>query len=257
MLLGGLPQAASLHEVLPSVISSIGHPEFSASLFEAIHAVADAEYITVFVSGGQRKVKLLVAENSGKPGDCEKSAAIYLKRYWNYDPANNACSVNSGDRGIWHLHITANDLPSTAYRSACYHALGLAERFSLIQGRGEKTMRVNLYYRNRPNGAKSSFDQITKYAPLLMAVIWRHYDFAVSFDNTNAVNTFKSRLERVAPALTRRELEVCSLIAAGMTSEGIAIELGIGINTVLTYRKRAYARLEISSQNELMRFLMQ
>lgn len=37
---------------------------------------------------------------------------------------------------------------------------------------------------------------------------------------------------------------------------GIALELGAGINIVLTYRKRAYARLGISSQNELMRILM-
>jgi hypothetical protein len=32
--------------------------------------------------------------------------------------------------------------------------------------------------------------------------------------------------------------------------------LNIGMNTVQTYRKRAYTRLSISSQNELMRLVM-
>ncbi|MES2529897.1 MAG: LuxR C-terminal-related transcriptional regulator [Pseudomonadota bacterium] len=42
----------------------------------------------------------------------------------------------------------------------------------------------------------------------------------------------------------------------GVTSEGIGIDLGISRNTVLTYRKRAYARLNISSQNQLFRLIM-
>lgn len=41
----------------------------------------------------------------------------------------------------------------------------------------------------------------------------------------------------------------------GKGSEAIALALGIGINTVLTYRKRAYARLG-TSHNELMRLVL-
>ena len=42
----------------------------------------------------------------------------------------------------------------------------------------------------------------------------------------------------------------------GMTSEAIGLKLGISVNTVLTYRKRAYGRLRISCQNELMRLVL-
>jgi DNA-binding CsgD family transcriptional regulator len=38
---------------------------------------------------------------------------------------------------------------------------------------------------------------------------------------------------------------------AGLTSAGIALDLRISLNTVLTYRKRAYGRLGVSSQAEL------
>jgi DNA-binding CsgD family transcriptional regulator len=46
-------------------------------------------------------------------------------------------------------------------------------------------------------------------------------------------------------------------MAAGLTSERIALKLGVSLNTVLTYRKRAYFRLRISSQNDLLRLMLQ
>ncbi len=53
----------------------------------------------------------------------------------------------------------------------------------------------------------------------------------------------------VQPAMDQRA--VLARIVCGMTSEGIALDLGIGVNSVLTYRKRAYAKLRIGSQNAL------
>jgi len=70
------------------------------------------------------------------------------------------------------------------------------------------------------------------------------------------LNNSRQRLKTVAPELSPREIEVCIRIMLGVTSEGIGIDLGISRNTVLTYRKRAYARLNISSQNQLFRLLM-
>lgn len=249
----GTFQASSLFEALPSVIASIGHPEFSAKLFDAIRGTVEAAYITVFVSDRQPRARILIAENEGRLGVCRRSANIYVERYWDYDPANK---VSTDDGRIQSLRLMATDIVNAAYRSMCYHSLGLARRFSLIQSRGEETVRVNLYFRCETNLESSGFDQLTECAPVIMAAIWRHYDCATSVDGSNVTNTFRKRLERVAPSLSPRELEVCSLIASGITSGGIAARLGLGVNTVLTYRKRAYARLQISSQNELMRFLM-
>jgi len=51
--------------------------------------------------------------------------------------------------------------------------------------------------------------------------------------------------------LTQREADVCAAIALGYTTLGIGLNLGISVNTVATHRKRAYAKLGISCQNEL------
>ena len=52
--------------------------------------------------------------------------------------------------------------------------------------------------------------------------------------------------------LSRREHQVAELICLGMTTTGISLELGISENTVLTYRKRIYGKIGISSQRELL-----
>ena len=61
----------------------------------------------------------------------------------------------------------------------------------------------------------------------------------------------RATLLKAAGGLTQREAEICASIALGYTTLGISLKLGISINTVATHRKRAYAKLRISSQNEL------
>jgi DNA-binding CsgD family transcriptional regulator len=51
--------------------------------------------------------------------------------------------------------------------------------------------------------------------------------------------------------LSNRETAVCAHIIAGHSTESIALNLGVSPHSIATYRQRAYAKLNISSQNEL------
>ena len=62
-----------------------------------------------------------------------------------------------------------------------------------------------------------------------------------------AMDMFRRRLDALGRGLTARELDVCARTLVGLTAEGIALDLDIQKSSVLTYRKRAYARLGISS----------
>ena len=52
--------------------------------------------------------------------------------------------------------------------------------------------------------------------------------------------------------LPPREVEVCARVLFGLTSAGIAVDLYLCENTVKTYRKRAYHRLAVGSERELI-----
>jgi DNA-binding CsgD family transcriptional regulator len=53
-------------------------------------------------------------------------------------------------------------------------------------------------------------------------------------------------------ALTSREIEVCSRIIYGLSTLGIAVDLCLGEETVRTYRKRAYQRLALGTERQLL-----
>jgi DNA-binding NarL/FixJ family response regulator len=54
--------------------------------------------------------------------------------------------------------------------------------------------------------------------------------------------------------LSRREREVLGLIAAGRRGSQIALDLGVAIKTVDTYRRRTMTKLGLQSQTELVRY---
>jgi DNA-binding CsgD family transcriptional regulator len=58
------------------------------------------------------------------------------------------------------------------------------------------------------------------------------------------------------PALSGREAAVCVGIVTRHSNEAIALHLDLSINSVRTYRRRAYAKLQITSQNELFALIL-
>ena len=92
-------------------------------------------------------------------------------------------------------------------------------------------------------------------ADLLISFVARHIDLVVCRPQiTPALSSLEDIQDCVSQAtdLSRREAEVCSRILYGMSSYGIAVDLGIGKESVMTYRKRAYQRLGIATQRELL-----
>lgn len=59
------------------------------------------------------------------------------------------------------------------------------------------------------------------------------------------------RLGVRAAALSGRERQICARIAGGHSASSIAAELGIAASTVMTLRKRAYAKLGIHDRRDL------
>lgn len=76
-----------------------------------------------------------------------------------------------------------------------------------------------------------------------------------TINHSECVSIFQRKLYLLEVGLTERERKVCALALAGVSIEGSAYELGIKKSSIVTYRKRAYARLGISSLNELFLIL--
>ena len=82
--------------------------------------------------------------------------------------------------------------------------------------------------------------------------IWRHEE--LTGGRLKSDRGRKKMLAHVGdrlPELSKREAQVCSGILCGFSLEAISIEYGFALSTAATFRKRAYAKLGITSQREL------
>jgi DNA-binding CsgD family transcriptional regulator len=71
-----------------------------------------------------------------------------------------------------------------------------------------------------------------------------------------APNPRDSRINEIydsfgASELSNREREVIQYVLRGHSSGSIALNLDVSVTTIKTHRKRAYSKLNISSQSEL------
>lgn len=239
------------------LIASVGSPRFEASFFHIAREATDCEHVTAFVSSDRELARLLFAVNRGAKPIARTIADKYLKHYWNHDPANVICSGNAAPRYELAVRVYSNDIDHDAYRRDCYSSVDLVDRLSIIRRSRNETIRLNLYRSaRRGRFAPGEVDSVLENAGLMFALIAKHDEQRAACSETGRLEIAARRLAQVAPQLTARERDVCLGIIQGRSSEAIALALGISINTVLTYRKRAYARIDISSHNELMRLIL-
>jgi len=248
--------ADPLRQNIGRLISVVGNGRFEQSLFEAAEAATRCSHLTAFVSASRTAPRAVLAVNAGPQPLARILADRYVKQYWDLDPANSFSGAGGVPEEGATLRIRSGEIGSPQYRSDCYTGVELEDRFSLLQPVRGKLYRINFYCRSRSGGfGEDAIRNITASADLLIALLARH-ETACTMSATTGSDSFADELRFLYPDMPLREVQVCVGIARGLTSEGIALENGIALNTVLTYRKRAYARLGISSHNELLRCVL-
>lgn len=230
------------------LIEKVGVAAFSPCLFRLAHDMLGCVHMSAFAMGGGNFNRLVLAENIGSSRIARQLGHRYIDQYWGMDPVNAAGSCDGPSLRL--CEMDAQDISDSDYRYHCYTSVHLGARLSVCETRPDGAIRINFY--RQQSFCDQEKDLIVASLGLLIPLLRRH---ALGYEAPETAEEFADRLGKVAPELTVRERDVCSLIALGVTSEGIGLELGISLNTVLTYRKRAYARLKIVSQNQLLRLV--
>jgi len=245
---------------MAAMVAQIGQPDFGGALFSLSHDLLAVDHVTAFCAAPEGIIRTVVAENKGPRPVARAGAGPYVRTHGLSHAGVRILAAEARERRCvstsLRVDINARDVDDRAYRNECYGAVNLNHRLSIVETRDDHVMRLNFYRRCGHDFRDEDIDCLAEMADLLLALVWRHDYESRPKPVQDLEWQFSERLAALAPALTARERQVCALVALGLTSEGISLRLNIGLNTVLTYRKRAYARLGISSQNELMRRLM-
>jgi len=105
----------------------------------------------------------------------------------------------------------------------------------------------------------SALDLIRERLPIISAIMRKHWLLREVYLSESPMDARIDELFEAfgKPELSDREHEVVQHILRGHSSESISYNLDISITTVKTHRKRAYAKLNISSQSELLSVFLQ
>jgi DNA-binding CsgD family transcriptional regulator len=240
---------------LAGLVSTIGEQEFGSELLTFSYGVCGAEHCTVFTlnAAGARGVATAGAYSAEV---AHRQIALYLQNQrWQRDPmVAQACKqLEVQTAGI--ARMTVRELPGVDFREILYGPTKVCDRV-LLCGRSAAGIIGLSLLRATGNFSNEDIVHVHEASSLLMAIVNKHIDVTFQEPNLSQALTSLVQIEecftKVLVPLSQREKQVCARILHGLTSLGIALELGISEETVMTYRKRAYERLSIGSQRELL-----
>jgi len=246
----GMASNVAAGDVTPAVLA-IGRPDFPEVLIETLRRQADVGHCMVFALSRAGAAHCLL-DAGNIPIGAELGAA-YAGQFHEADPNRDAMFEGEGGASIM-LPAFAPRMYGVRYRKIFFQDSGIVDKCATAIWVDDTCFYVNFYRiaaQGRFNDAQR--ERLRAIAPAIGASVARHFQRSATPDQSLAT-LFATR----APLadLTPREREVCRRILEGFSSEAISQALGISVHSTLTYRKRAYGRLGISSQSELFAIVL-
>jgi DNA-binding CsgD family transcriptional regulator len=254
------PEETLWAEVLAICIRSLGTKTFSENLIRAIKTVTDFDNSVVFAY--YEKEKPLCLFHTFSASQRVVYVDDYLKGPYLLDPFFKACSRKM-ETGLYRLRDIAPDrfYQSEYYRSY-YVRTGLSEELCYIFYLPTGVAIVISLMRLASNSKFSArqFRNLNNVSPIVISLAEHHWQ--------TTLDSFPARKESIedmddhsliersvrdlfGSRITPRETQVVAQVLEGHSSESIANSLGITVGTARIHRRNIYAKLQVSSQQEL------
>ncbi len=245
--------ASNAIQALQGLIGLMGQREFETSLLQHVHPLVPAASYSIYQTGKGCDPTRFMSASLGIPDTTRECWNAYLSGPYLSDRTLAVQEASANPMVL--CHITAPEVPAQ-HRARVYEAHGMAERVSIVQRQNAAIFAINFYRHEhqRPftDGQLADFESL---APTLLSLAQKQIELTRPRLTRRTTPQWASQLQQLEPALTPRELEVCARLLTGMTQEGIALDLGLGLPTVKTYRNRAFGRLGIHFKSELFALL--
>lgn len=240
------------------LIDALGRPGLGATLLAALAPALRCAHLSAFVFDAQLWPHQMMAESLGGDSAAERAGRkAFSAGLHRMDPNTRAITAAQNDSDEWlTTRRRAADIAPGDPALALYTEFRLADRASLLARAGAHWLALNVY-RSQAEGAfdPAALARWESGAPLLSALLRRHFEWQAptAWHKPHAPNnaSLEKRLALLPGALSAREQQVCARALRGITNPGIAIDLGVQVSTVSTLRRRAFAKLGISSLGEL------
>lgn len=240
------------------LVSAIGRDDANALAAEVLNMLGPTTSVsqcTVFAyEFGNRPRTVSVADHRGGRflrDVADTYARLFYALDGNQPIVSGATSDKPGSSLVLHWQSSA-DIEHDGYRTACYATPNVSDRLSLLlQPAADIWLSVNLYReRDAGNFRPGEIELVESLAPLIGEATRHHYALRGQ-SQMGIPQMMFARLRSLCPTLSKRELDVLRGVLEGHSATEIAERMGVKPTSVVTYQKRAYQRLGISSQRQL------
>ncbi|MCI2808317.1 helix-turn-helix transcriptional regulator [Eoetvoesiella caeni] len=235
-----------------SLIDSIGSKEFFIRLLTCLDRVCQVDHTSLFQLNDSSLSVIAAISHDGSDLAAERVARYTTTGLWRFDPS--IAHIRKGLKREGQQFIKVNfDGLSQIFREKLYGGLG----DKIVLSGVRKSVGYSLNLLRGESRGRYSCDEINSLLHIsgpLISIVAKHWE-AQNYRPARALQASVSEIESCLETdrrITSREREVCARIIYGMCHSGIAIDLDVGEETVKTYRTRAYQKLGIGSQRELL-----
>jgi DNA-binding CsgD family transcriptional regulator len=250
----GAPEAA-----LARLVDCLGQERFGPALAGFLNALCGADHFAAFRMGPDELREVAACCVNPERTARDRVESYVRQGLWRDDPAMTAAQRCVDGPGPTIIHVDFSDHGYVDLRPRVYPHV--CDRI-LLCGRaaggafGLSVLRTDAH---TPFG-DDEIERLGRAAELLVTMLAKHADVCQGRPNVARALTNLPHIEDCIVAtsdLPRREAEVCARILYGLSSVGIALDLSVSEETVKTYRKRAYQRLSIGSERELLTWYLE
>jgi hypothetical protein len=225
----------------------------SQPILQAINQVSGVDYISMVEhsTSGRKPIQLA---HSAKEFQAQRDLTKecfdrYCNLYFRQDPVTHLLDQMHGSHmqndQVAALYVMREDIPNHAWKRDIYERENLPDRLSfMFSPEPARRLAVNLY-RSAERGpfTHDELEALLPIGSLIAQVFKSHVGSHKTLTFGSSTVELEKKLEHLAPGLSPRERAVCARIAEGMSVDGIAVDLNVAPSTIMTLRKRAYAKL--------------
>ncbi len=237
MTLGWMPS-----EQVLSVLEQLGTARFYDRFLDWLQREFGTDQCMVFYCADGQQVSTLIYKDFAHEASGKRLAEAYVsERHYLQDPNFRLLkTIASGEVEVVRFN-SVSDSMGLHYRQAFFETPGFTDKIAIIRGTEQGNYYINLYH--RAPGFDERFDDPAfnrRVCALISILVSKHFEL-------------NDHLRQEGPLafLSEREREVCRAVLRGKKNEAIAAELKVAVSSVITYRKRAYEKLGISSRAQL------
>lgn len=239
---------------LAHLVDCIGKERFGPALATYLHSLCGADHFAAFRLGRDQLSEVAASCVQPEHTARDRVATYVNEGLWKHDPAMTEAQRCVQGRSPTIIHVDFSDHGYDDLRPRVYPHV--RDRI-LLCGRSASGAFGLSILRADPHApfADEAIEKLGHAAELLVSMLAKHADVSQTRPDAAQALTVLAEIETCIAGtsdLPRREAEVCARILYGLSSVGISLDLSVSEETVKTYRKRAYQRLGIGSQRELL-----